>query len=114
MADDRDHADADPGLLNLPYKPHTRQVQGRRTEKKVLRSLGARQHPNSGAGRIKEDGSTPDHLIEVKDANRTFTLNGEDLLVTYLRATRQNKEGVWIITFANGMEAEIHLTRRNP
>lgn len=95
--------------IGLPYSPKTRQMQGRATEKRVLKSMGARQHPMSGAGRIKEDGSTPDLLIEVKDANKSFTLNGADLLQTRTRAIRQGKTGCWVITFANGLTATLTL-----
>ena len=100
--------------LGLPYKPKTRQVQGRVTEKKILRDRGARQHPNSGAGRIKEDGSDEDYLYEIKDANKGFLMIGRDLLTSWGRAVRQGKEAVWIITFANGIEAEVRLTRSTP
>ena len=98
--------------LGLPYKPKTRQQDGAATETRILRERGARQHPRSGAGRIKEDGSTEDDLIEVKDANLSFSLKGADLLQTFVRATRQGKNGVWVIKFANGIEAEIRLSRR--
>lgn len=100
--------------LGLPYKPKTRQEQGGVTEKKVLRERGARQHPRSGAGRIKEDGSDAAHLYEVKDANKTFALTGEALLQSWQRAVQQGRDAVWVVQFANGIEAEIHLTRRNP
>ena len=135
MADDRDHADADPGVLNhprdcpngldcacydqpwtepdlgLPYKPHSRQVQGRRTEKMVIKDLGARLHPNSGSGRIKEDGSDATTLYEVKDAGKTHTLSSKDLETSWIRAARQDKDSVWIIKFGNGITATIHLTK---
>lgn len=98
--------------LGLPYGVDSRQVQGRKTEKKILRQRGARQHPNSGAGRIKEDGSDDQFLYEVKDANKSFALHGKDLLVSFIRAVRQGKEAVWIVQFANGVEAEIHVRRK--
>lgn len=97
--------------LGLPYKPHTRQVQGRRTEKKIIKDLGARLHPNSGSGRIKEDGSDPFRLYEVKDAGKTITLTAKALLTSWTRAVQQGKSAVWIIKFGNGMTATIHLTK---
>lgn len=97
--------------LGLPYKPHTRQVQGRRTEKKVIKAMGARLHPNSGSGRIKEDGSDEFALYEVKDAGKTHTLSSKALETSWLRATRQSKESIWIIKFGNGMKATIRLTK---
>lgn len=107
MAEGRDHAEAG---LGLPYVNDTPQVKGRKVERKVLRDLGARQHPMSGAGRIKEDGHDDDHLYEVKDANRVFTLNSKDLRTSWNRAVQQDKDAVWIIKFANGMNAEVRLT----
>lgn len=98
--------------LGLPYRPATRQEQGLVTERQVLRERGARQHPRSGAGRIKQDGSTEDAVIEVKDANRSFTLSGTDLLAAWIDATRQGKDSVWVIRFRNGMEAELVMVRR--
>lgn len=98
--------------LGLPYTPRTRQQDGAVTEKKVLRARGARQHPRSGAGRIKEDGSDSERLYEVKDANRSFTLRGTDLAQSFARGVQQGKDAVWIVQFANGIEAEIHLTRK--
>lgn len=97
--------------LGLPYKPKTRQEQGRATERTVLRKMGARQHPMSGAGRIKEDGSTDESLIEVKDANKSFSLSAADLLQSFKRATQQGKTAVWVIRFTNGVEATITLRR---
>lgn len=99
--------------LGLPYEPRTRQQQGLVTERQVLRERGARQHPRSGAGRIKYDGSTEDAVIEVKDASRSFALNGADLLAAWTIATRQGKDSVWVIRFSNGIEAEMTLTRRS-
>lgn len=96
---------------DLPYSPHSRQVQGRRTEKQVAKELGARLHPNSGAGRIKEDASDEDYLYEIKDANKVFTLNAADLMTSFVRAVRQGKDSVWFIRFTNGIDAEIRLTR---
>ena len=97
--------------LGLPYPVRTRQRDGAVTEKKVLRERGARQHPRSGAGSIKEDGSTEDALIEVKDANLVFGLKGADLMQSFRRGAQQGKDAVWVIRFANGIEAEILLRR---
>jgi hypothetical protein len=98
--------------LGLPYKPRTRQQQGRYSEKTQAKKHGVRLHPNSGAGRIKEDASDETRVVEFKDASKSFTLNGADLLGTFQRAVRQGKDSVWIITFANGVEATITLNRK--
>ena len=98
--------------LGLPYKPRTPQQQGRYREREQARKHGVRLHPNSGAGRIKEDASNDEKVVEFKEANKSFTLNAADLLGTFQRAVRQGKDSVWVIAFANGIEAEINLTRK--
>lgn len=98
--------------LGMPYKVRTRQEEGRFSEKAQAKKHGVRLHPNSGAGSIKEDASDEDRVIEFKDAAKSFTLNGKDLLGTFQRAVRQGKDSVWIIKFGNGIEAEINLTRK--
>lgn len=136
MAADGDHADPNPGVLSpgvlqdfidlgaehgthgqtdlgLPYKPHTRQVQGRRTEKMIAKDIGARLHPNSGSGRIKEDASDEYALYEIKDAGKTHTLSSKSLETSFVRATRQGKESVWIIKFGNGITATMRLTKED-
>lgn len=98
--------------MNLSWgaKPKSRQVQGRDTEKRLLAERGARVHPMSGAGSIKEDGSDDHTLYEVKDARKSFTLNAKDLHATLVRAARQGKQGVWLIHFSDtNTTAEIKL-----
>jgi hypothetical protein len=97
------------GISGVPWRPRTRQEEGRRTERDELRKRGARSHPNSGAGRIKDDGSDDDTIYEVKDANRSITLSGGDLYATWRRGVQAGKEAVWIIRFANGITAEVRL-----
>ena len=98
--------------LGLPYSPHTRQEEGRRTEKKVAKKYGARLHPMSGAGRIKDDASNDDLQIECKDANVSFTLKSADLAATYSRAVTRGRDALWVVNFSNGIVAEIYLSRR--
>lgn len=89
----------------------TRQVQGRQTERELLTKRGKRVHPNSGAGRIKYDGSDDDEVIEVKDAAKGFRLVGRDLLQFHQHAAREGKDAVWYITFEglDGWVAEVRL-----
>lgn len=96
---------------HVPWTVPTRQEQGRTTERRLLAERGARRHPMSGAGSIKQDGSTDTEVFEIKDANRTFMLSGAELLVGYLGAVRQGKDSVWIIKFTNGIKATINVTR---
>lgn len=69
-------------------------------------------HPNSGALRIKHDASDADTLYEMKDANKSFTLKAIDLHTLWVRAVRESKEPVFIITFADkGIRATITITK---
>lgn len=95
--------------LDLPYARKTPQILGRDAERYLARERGARQHPNSGAGRIKDDASNEDTIYEFKTANKSFTLNAKNLEATFMRASKQGKSGVWVIQFANGITAELHL-----
>lgn len=101
--------------LGLPYKPKTRQEDGADTEKRILRGRGARQHPRSGAGRIKYDGSDDDDLIEVKDANKSHTLQASLLNDLFVTATRQGKDAVYIVTFLDpSLYVECRVRRHGP
>ncbi len=96
--------------LSWGARPKTRQVEGRDVEAKLLKERGARVHPMSGAGSIKEDGSDDHNLYEVKLANKSFTLKSKDLVKTLVRAIRQGKQGVWLIHFDDDdLTAEIRL-----
>ena len=100
------------GTLGTNWKPRTRQTEGRVSEKKIAKSLGAKVHPNSGALRIKHDASDDETLYEIKDANKSFTLKAEDLNTIWVRATRENKEGVYVIKFNHcDITATITITK---
>lgn len=101
--------------LGLPYGVDTPQVRGRKTEKKIARKEGARLHPNSGAGRIKYDASDEDRLIEIKDANKSHTLQSSLLNDLFVKATRQGKDAVYIVTFMDqSLYVECRVRRRRP
>lgn len=85
--------------ISLPWTPRTRQEDGRATEKKVLKRYGVKGHPNSGAGKIKYDGSDDDCVMEVKDAAKSFTLNRTYLESLFKNAARQGKEAVLVVEF---------------
>lgn len=46
-----------------------------KTEASELKRMGAKVHKNSGRGMIKGDGSIDEFVIDVKEANKTFTLS---------------------------------------
>lgn len=94
----------------LPWKPRTRQEQGRQTEKATLKRRGAKGHPNSGAGSIKYDGSTQEEVIEVKDAVKSFTLNRDYLMSLFKHAARQSKQAVLVVEFPD-LTVEARITR---
>lgn len=95
--------------LGLPYSPHTRQVQGRKSEKARAKDYGARLHPMSGAGRIKDDASNDEAVFEFKDANRTHTLKSAELRPLIRRAIQQGKDARYVVTFTDGVVADVHL-----
>lgn len=91
----------------MPWQPRSRQQTGMQTEKQIVKKKGGRVHPRSGAGKIKDDGSTDSELLEVKDARRTHTIKGSDLLALFNRATRQKKEAQYVVYFT---EADLTIT----
>lgn len=95
----------------MPWSPRTRQEEGRKTERKVVRDRGGRVHPNSGAGHIKDDGSSDTELIEVKDAIKSHTIKASDLFALFRRAAKQSKDPVYVIQFRDhSIRAEVHIT----
>jgi hypothetical protein len=65
----------------------------------------------SGAGGIKADGSDDVYLYEIKDANLSHVLNGQELHGLWLRAIRQGKQAVYIVQFPD-FTIEAHITPR--
>lgn len=99
--------------LGLPYTVRkTPQVMGRVKEKQMAKERGARLHPNSGAGRIKDDASSDTTQYEFKNVSKTHTLKGSDLLALFKRAIRQGKEAEYVIYFENeDLTATVTLQR---
>lgn len=69
-------------------------------------------HPRSGAGRIKDDGSSDTEVMEIKDVSKSHTLTGAALDILLRRAVRQGKEAVYIVNFRDAkVEATITIRR---
>lgn len=95
-----DGGDSPEQRLGLTYKvAKTPQDRGREGEKKMARDRGARIHPMSGAGRIKDDASTDDIQYEFKNVAASHTLKGRDLNALFIRAIRQGKSAEYVIYF---------------
>lgn len=92
--------------LRLPYGEKSRQQQGRDSEKKQAKKYGARAHPMSGAGKIKDDASDEDWIYEYKDAVKTHTLSAAALNALLCRAEAQGKDAAYVIKFDNGVTME--------
>lgn len=94
-----------PDLAELvPWRgSRTPQERGREAERRLVKERGGRVHPRSGAGRIKNDGSTKESDFEVKHTGRSsFTLKGADLRKSWVDSVRAGKEEMrWVIEFAN-------------
>lgn len=93
------------------WTKRSRQEVGRQTEKKAAKKLGARPHPNSGAGHIKWDASSETDLFEMKDATKSHTLNSDLLEKLFRDGARQGKSSHYIVRFANGIVLHGVLTR---
>ena len=104
------------GLADLlPWRTPDDRTRGLRREAKVVKERGGRVHPRSGAGRIKNDGSTQEADIEVKSTNgKQFILKAEELRKSWVQAVRAGKEQmVWVIVFEKeGVEAEVTVRLR--
>jgi hypothetical protein len=98
--------------VNLPWSPRTRQKDGESTERKIARKKGARLHPRSGAGSIKDDASTDDVQMEIKDANKSYQLKGSELDTLLRRAIQRGKDAEFVIYFTEAdVTATIRVTR---
>lgn len=99
--------------LGLPYDGlKTRQVIGSEAEIKMAKDHGARPHPRSGAGRIKDDASNETEQFEFKNVMKTHTLNGADLLALFRRGVRLDKQPQYVIHFEGvNIIARITLER---
>lgn len=99
-------------MVDLPWQPATRQQQGGKTEQQIAKKRGARIHPRSGAGSIKDDASTDHEQIEIKDANKVYQLKGSELNTLLKRATQRNKDATFIVYFTEAdLTATIAVTR---
>ncbi len=83
------------------------------TEAAIAKERGLRLHPMSGAGRIKQDASDREQLVEVKDANRSYTVKASDVKSLHHEASIQGKEPVLVVVFTNGYEVEAVIRRRS-
>ena len=98
-------------MVDLPWNPQdSPQVKGRKNEAPRAKKIGARLHPNSGAGTIKFDMSTDDAVIEMKTANKSYTMNQKYLESIFQNAVRQGKDAVLLIEFPD-LVVTAHITR---
>ena len=98
--------------IDMPWSVRTRQKEGDQTEKQIAKKRGARVHPRSGAGSIKDDASDDDTQYEIKDANKSYTLNATELLTLWRRAVQRGKDAKFVIYFKSiDMTATLTLTK---
>ena len=96
----------------VAWRKRTRQEEGRKTEKVIAKKRGAKVHPASGALRIKNDASDKEVLYEIKDANKTYTLKGSELLSLWKNAIVQMKEPVFVVYFTDSdITATMTITK---
>lgn len=87
------------GGQSVGWSIPSRSVQGRITERKILKARGAKVHSNSGAGRVKDDGHDEEAIYEIKDAQKSHTIIAKEIRGLRKRAAQQGKQGVYIIKF---------------
>lgn len=93
--------------IPMPWSPRSRSKEGEQTERQIAKKRGMRAHPRSGAGKIKDDASDGDTVLEVKDANKTHSINALELLAVWKRAIQQGKQAQYVIYFKS---VDITLT----
>ena len=98
-SESRDREDSSETPFELPWKVRSRSQQGLQTEEQIVKKRGGRVHPRSGAGSIKDDGSTEETVFEVKDAVKTHTIKSTDLNTLFRRAVQQGKDAEYIVYF---------------
>ena len=90
----------------LPWRSDTRQEEGIKREKEIIKTMGGVRHPSSGSGKVKHDGHTDEALIEVKDAVHVHRISADELTALYQRAIRQRRCPTYVVHFANGLVLE--------
>ena len=79
----------------------------------MAKSYGARLHPNSGAGNIKEDASTATEVLSFKTTDgKGWRITAEEMLLLLKRAQRMEKEPLYVLDFIeHGLRVEIRPSR---
>lgn len=95
----------------VPYEKESPQAAGRRRESGILKRLGAKAHPGSGSGKISFDGSTSEEIIEVKTAEKVFSLQAAYIKRLFNTAVRQGKQPKLVLQFPE-YEITMVITRR--
>lgn len=99
--------------LQLPWSRPSASVKGRQVETRILKDRGSKAHPNSGAGRIKWDGSDEESVIEVKDAKESYQVKKTLLRDLHKEASRQGKAAILIINMGEYQIEAIIRRNRN-
>lgn len=85
--------------IEMPWGIRSRQQSGMKSEKKLAKEAGARLHPRSGAGKIKDDASNEETIFEFKEVAKSHSLSGQKLEELLVRAIQQNKTAQYDIVF---------------
>lgn len=85
--------------IDMPWSARSRQKEGEQTEQQIAKRRGARAHPRSGAGSVKDDASDDDTQYEIKDANKSYTLQAAEVLTLWQRAVKRGKDAKFVIYF---------------
>jgi hypothetical protein len=79
-----------------------------KSEQAIIRGLGGKPHKNSGRGQKKGDGTLQDYIVDVKEAEKSFTLNTSVWAKVCTDAAKVDfrKDPALIVSF-NGGETQL-------
>lgn len=80
-----------------------------KSEANELRRMGAKIHKNSGRGMIKGDGSTDEFVIDVKEANKTFTLSQDVWAKICTDAMKVDRNKSPLLQLVIGEQSKVRL-----
>ncbi|MFZ9242883.1 MAG: hypothetical protein ACO295_06700 [Sediminibacterium sp.] len=70
------------------------------SEKAELKRIGAKQHPNSGRGPVKADGSDDDFVIDVKEYAKSYSVTQDSwakIVTDTMRVDRKKNPALMLV-----------------
>jgi hypothetical protein len=82
------------------------------SEKGEIKRMGARAHKNSGRGMVKGDASWEEFVVDIKEANKTFTLNQDvwaKIVTDTLKVDRNKSPLLQIVIGTGNMKVRLAI-----